>query len=69
LEADVRRFEYNDAFATTIWIIVVALICMIMLPLLGCGSPTDPDHHDCTYYVEYDRWIGADCEQENDDAS
>jgi hypothetical protein len=51
---------------------IIALVVMLTifgLFITGCTSPTDPDRHDCTYYVEYDKWIGADCEQENDDAS
>jgi hypothetical protein len=63
LEADVRRFEYNDAFATTIWIIVVALICMVMLPLLGCSSPTQVEE-ECVYRADLEAWVGPGCDNE-----
>jgi hypothetical protein len=55
-----------------VWGIIAIAVMVLAFSLvfsLGCQSPTDPDHHDCTYYVEYDKWIGTDCEQENDDAS
>jgi hypothetical protein len=49
-----------------LWVAIILLIVFAVVS--GCSRPSEPEY-DCTYYPEYDRWIGRDCGREEDESS
>jgi hypothetical protein len=60
------RFDrYHLTVEVWFWAIIIGFLAVVFWTN-ACSSPTGPEH-DCTYYPEFERFLGPDCDEEEGD--